>query len=311
VRILIAEPDTMARRVLETALTQWSHQVTSCSDGAEAWQALQGQGAPELAILDWSLPSMDGRLVCREVKQAGPSRPYTILLTTPDLQQDPLEGLEAGADDCLIKPVDAGQLQLRLKTAQRFLEMQRELAAARDQLRRTESMDPLTGLWNRAALLGQLAQEISRAKREGTPLGVVLVDLDDFKYLNDTHGYQTGDAVLREVAQRLRRSLRPYDGLGRYGGDEFLLLLPSCDFHMAVNAAERLRAGIAALPIKLERGTIQITVSAGVSALSRPAEMRDPDAFVRAAETALHDARQPRRDRVEAAVNGSFLNISA
>jgi len=310
VRILIAEPDTMARRVLETALTQWSHQVTSCSDGAEAWQVLQGQEAPELAILDWSLPNMDGRLVCQAVKQAGPSGPYTILLAAPDLQQDPLAGLEAGADDCLIMPVDAGQLQLRLKTAWRFLEMRRELTAARDQLRRSESMDPLTGLWNRAALLGQLAQEISRSKREGTPLGVVLIDLDDFKYLNDAHGYQTGDAVLREVTQRLRRSLRPYDSLGRYGGDEFLLLLPSCDFPMAVNVAERLRAGVAAVPMKLERRTIPVTVSAGVSAISSPMEIRDPDALVRAAETALHDARPPARDRVGVAANGSLLNVS-
>ncbi len=310
-RILIAEPDTLSRRVLETALTQWSHHVICCPDGTEACQTLQSQGAPELAILDWALPGTDGRQICREIKTAAQPRPYIILLASPELQQDPLEGLEAGADDCLVRPIDAGQLQLRLRVGQRWLEIQRELAAARDRLRRTEAADPLTGLWNRTTLLEQLGRELPRARREGAPLAVVLVDLDDFKSINDTHGYLAGDAVLREVAQRLRRSLRPYDGLGRCGGDEFLLVLPGCDFHSAVNVAERLRAGIATVPVTIENKTIPVTVSAGVSAASNPAEMKDPDAFMRAAETALFNAAQPGRDRVEAATNGSFLNISA
>lgn len=309
-RILLAEPDTLSRRVLETALAQWNHQVVICSSGTEACQALQSQGAPELAILDWTLPGIDGPQVCREITQAASPKPYTILLTSPDLQQDPLAGLEAGADDCLVRPIDAGQLQFRLRVGQQWLEVQRELATARDQLRRTEAIDPLTGLWNRATLLEQLGRELSRARREGAPLGVVLADVDDLKAINDSHGYGVGDAVLREVAQRLRCSLRPYDGLGRHGGDEFLLVLPGCDFHGAVNVAERLRASIAVVPMKLENGTILATVSAGVSAVSNPAEMKDPDAFIRAAETALYKARQPGRDRVAVAANGSFLNIS-
>jgi diguanylate cyclase (GGDEF)-like protein len=311
VRTLVAEPDTLSRRVLETALTQWGHEVTVCSDGTEACQVIQSQGAPELAILEWTLPGMDGLQVCGEVKKAAQLIPYTILLASPDLQQDPMQGLEAGADDCLTKPVDASQLHLRLRLGQRVLEMRRELIDAREQLRRKEAVDLLTGLWSRSTLFEQLARELPRARREGAPLGVVLVDLDDFKSINDAHGYRAGDAVLREVAQRLRRSLRPYDSLGRYGGDEFLLVLPGCDFHGAVNVAERVRACVAAAPVKLERETVPVTVSAGVSAVSNPAEMKDADAFIRATETALYEARQPGRDRVKVAANGAFVNISA
>lgn len=311
-RILIAERDVASRRVLEMALTQWGQDVICSSDGAETFQILQGPGAPELVILDWALHGMDGLQICREIaKGAVTPPPYAILLADRAQGQDPLAGMEAGAHDCLVKPFDADDLRIRLKAGQRFLEMQRELGTARNTLRTTVAVDPLTGLWNRGTLLEHLGREVERARRENAALGVILADLDDFKAVNDAYGHTVGDAVLQEVGKRLSRSLRPYDGIGRLGGDEFLIVSPGCDFDATVSLAERLRACIASHLVKVGSKMVPISLSAGVAAAGSSSSMREADAFVRAAETALHQATEQARNRVAIAANGSFLNTSA
>lgn len=311
-RILIAERDVPSCRVLEAALTQWGQDVVCSSDGAEAFQILQGPGAPEMVILDWALQGMDGLQICQEIaKGAVTPPPYVILLADRAQGQDPLAGMEAGAHDCLVKPFDADELHIRLKAGQRFLEIQRELATAHNTLRTTVAVDPLTGLWNRGTLLEHLGREVERARRENSALGVILADLDDFKAVNDAHGHTVGDTVLCEVGKRLSRSLRPYDGIGRLGSDEFLIVSPGCDFDATVNLAERLRACIASHPVKVGSKMVSISLSAGVAAASSSSSMREADAFIRAAETALHQATEQERNRVAVAANGSFLNTSA
>ncbi|MDE3242837.1 MAG: diguanylate cyclase [Nitrospirota bacterium] len=309
-RVLVAEEDTMVRRVLETALTQWGHEVTGCTDGAAALQLLIGALPFDYALLDWGLPECDGPKICRTVRKQSPAQTYLLVLCKPEADQSPLAALEAGADDAFAKPVDADHLQLRLLAGQRVLELRRELAAARDTILAKTQQDPVTGLWNREALIEGMHREMERARREGTPLGFVLLDIDDFRLVNDTLGLQAGDGALRQVGQRLRRSLRPYDLLGRYNGDQFLAVLPGCDGPAAGALAGRLRTSASDQPITLDEGTIRVTLSAGVAAGGGTQERRPADAVVRAAEAALCKAKQPGQQSLALAAKGSWLNIS-
>lgn len=309
-RVLIAEADTVARRVLETALTQWGHEVTGCADGVAALQLLIGASPFDYALLDWSLAECDGPKICRTVRKQSAAPTYLLVLCKPDTDQTPLAALEAGADDALPKPVDANQLQLRLRTGQSVLELRKELAAAQETIRVKTLQDPVTGLWNREALLDNMARESERARRDGAPLGCVLLDVDDFRLVNDTLGRLAGDGALRQVGQRLHRSLRSYDVLGRYGGDQFLAILPGCDESASRALAERLRTSVCAQPIALNEGTIRITLSVGVAAAGGMQERGTADALARAAEAALYKAKQPGQHSLALATKGAWLNIS-
>lgn len=307
-RVLIAQEDTLARRVLETAVSGWGHEVTGCADGAAALRLLMNALSFDFALLDWSLPELDGPHICRAIRKQGSST-YMLLLCRPDADQAPLTALDAGADDVLAKPVEADQLQLRLRAGQKVLDLRRELAAAQETIRVKTLQDPVTGLWNREALLDSMERELERARRESAPLGFVLLDVDDFRLVNDTLGRLAGNGALQQVAQRLRRSLRPYDVLGRYGGDQFLAILPGCDEPLAAALAERLRTAVSAQPITLDEGTIRISLSAGVAAAGGMQERRPADALARAAEAALDKAKQPGQHSLALATKGSWLNL--
>nr|MBI3612904.1 diguanylate cyclase [Nitrospirota bacterium] len=294
-RILIAEADTVTRRVVETALTQWGYDVAGCADGPAALQLLLGATPFDFALLDWSLAELDGPKICHAARKQSAVQTYLLVLCKPDADQFPLAALAAGADDALTKPVDADQLQFRLKAGQKVVELRRELAAAQETIRVKTLQDPVTGLSNREALIDSMDRELERARREGAPLGFVLLDVDDFRLVNDTLGRRAGDGALRQVGQRLRRSLRPYDVLGRYGGDQFLAILPGCDETAGGALAERLRISVSAQPITLDEGTIRITLSAGVAAAGGMQERRPADAG---------------QHSLAVATKGAWLNIS-
>ena len=300
-KILIAEDDAVSRRVLESFLTKWDYELVVARDGDEAWQAFQEEDAPQLAILDWMMPGMDGLQVCREVRKRN-KEPYVyiLLLTAKGQKEEIVEGIEAGADDYLTKPFDAGELRARLRAGRRILALQGALVSARDALRFQATHDPLTGLWNRLATVETLWRELARGKREKTAIGIILADLDHFKQINDTHGHLTGDAVLQEVAQRLRASVRIYDTVGRYGGEEFLLVLPGCDLPLAMRQAERLREAFHRGPLDLPDATILQTLSLGVVSIE-PKAGAVVDELIRAADQALYRAKNRGRNRVEAA----------
>ena len=240
VRILIAEDDPISRRLLEVTLGKWGYEVISCPDGESVWETLQQPEAPSLAILDWMMPGMDGLQVCQEVRQMM-TEPYTyiLLLTAKSQKADIIAGLEAGADDYLTKPFDASELRMRLRAGRRILDLQAELIFVREELRTQATHDSLTRLLNRAATCDILQRELERAEREELPLSIILADIDFFKRINDTYGHLAGDAVLRETSQNMKAVVRPYDGIGRYGGEEFLLVLPGCDDEAAAMLAER------------------------------------------------------------------------
>jgi diguanylate cyclase (GGDEF)-like protein len=297
--VLIAEDEPVSRQLLARMLTKCGYEVVAASDGAEAWRILNASDAPRLAILDWMMPEMTGPEVCRKLRELK-REPYTyiLLLTARTDKQDVVEGMDSGADDYVTKPFDTKELQVRLRAGRRILDLQAELMEAREALRDQATHDPLTRLWNRYALLDNLNREQSRAGREGTPLAVIMVDLDHFKQVNDTHGHLAGDAVLREAAHRMQAAVRTYDHVGRYGGEEFLIVLPGTCGANALQLAERMRLAIACEPVAAGGAAIGVTASFGVTATERAAG-GNPETLIRLADEALYRAKERGRNRVE------------
>jgi len=298
-QVLIADDENVSRRMLANMLEKWDYEVVSASDGAEAWRLLQQDDAPQLAILDWMMPGLTGPEVCAEVRRRG-QEPYTyiLLLTARADMQDLVEGMEAGADDYITKPFDAPELKVRLRAGRRILELQTQLLAAREALRVQATRDPLTCLWNRYSILDILNRELNRAIREGNGLGVVMADLDHFKKVNDTYGHLAGDAVLREAARRMQASVRNYDAVGRYGGEEFLIVLPGSYESSALLLAERLRETVCAQNISFPEGSLPVTISLGVTGWRRGGQPT-PEALIGAADEALYRAKKLGRNRAE------------
>jgi len=299
-RILAAEANPVFQSMLRTMLTRWGYDVTIARNGVEAWQALQPEDSPRLAILDWMMPGMDGVEVCRRVRAAD-REPYVyiLLLTARTDSQDLVEGMDAGADDYLTKPFNAHELRVRLRAGRRILDLQEELLQAREALREQATHDSLTGLLNRAAILETLHTELSRSRRESQPVALLMVDLDRFKLVNDTYGHLAGDAVLREAARRMMSAVRRYDAVGRYGGEEFLIVLPGCEADGARVQAERVRKAVADGPFAAGTQSLTATCSIGVSCRTQPA-LSDVDSLVREADLALYGAKDRGRNRVEA-----------
>jgi diguanylate cyclase (GGDEF)-like protein len=305
-KILVADDDAVARRVLEGFLRKWGYELVMTRDGEEAWRALEGEDAPQLAILDWMMPGLDGLEVCRRIRERK-SEPYVyaLLLTAKGQKQDVVEGLNAGADDFLSKPFEAGELQARLRSGRRILALQGALISARDALRFQAAHDPLTGLWNRVAALDALRRELARAWRQRISVAVLLGDLDHFKNINDTYGHLAGDSALREVARRLRSNVRSYDTVARYGGEEFLLVLPDCDRAGAIRQAERLRQVFARAPLDLPDARVPLTLSLGVASLEVSVGVIAEE-MIRAADSALYRAKESGRNLVEPATEGEL-----
>jgi diguanylate cyclase (GGDEF)-like protein len=301
--VLIAEDDPLFRRMIERWFERWHYRVTVVENGLDAWEVLQKEDAPQLAVLDWMMPGMDGLELCRKIRSRdqGPYR-YVLLLTARDDKRDVVAGLEAGADDYLTKPFEADELRARIRAGKRILDLQAALLRARDELQSVADHDTLTGLWNRRAILDLLRGEISRRKRTIDALGVIMADIDHFKKINDTYGHLVGDAVLQEVTRRLAASLRQYDAVGRYGGEEFLIVLPACNAPNLLISAERLRRSIADQPVETSAGQIPVTLSLGLASLEQgEKETPDCETLLRHADEALYAAKARGRNRVETA----------
>jgi two-component system cell cycle response regulator len=296
-KILIAEDAPVSRRMLQGLLVKWGYDVVSVEDGDAALEKLKAPDAPRIALLDWMMPGQNGVDVCRALRKHRPL-PYTyiLLLTARDAKEGVVEGLESGADDYLTKPFDPQELKARIRVGLRLLELEDDLVQAREAMRFKATHDALTEIWNRGAILETLEREAWRSRREGISLGVLIVDLDHFKSVNDTYGHLAGDALLREVTKRMQMDIRPYDTLGRYGGEEFLILLPGCNGSETWNKAERLREAILRGPIATSAGNLKVTMSIGGVATADWPEVT-ANQILQMADSALYRAKEEGRNR--------------
>lgn len=304
-KILVADDSIVSRHLLDATLRRWGYEVVIACDGNEAWQLLQQNDAPNLAILDWMMPGMTGLEVCRLVRQQA-HEPYTyiLLLTSKSLKEDLIEGMEAGADDYITKPFDQHELKVRLRAGTRLVELQAELLSAREALREQATKDWLTKLWNRSSILDILVRELARSEREARPVGVVLMDLDHFKAVNDTFGHFAGDAVLKEAAARMLSATRQYDSVGRYGGEEFLIILPGCDEQSTASLADRVRLQIA--KDKVISGETALSLTASFGATTAPPGLKaTAEGLIRKADEAMYLAKKLGRNRVQLLPLGS------
>ena len=301
-RILIAEDDPAFRNILKDVLVKWGYDVVAACDGSEAWRILQSADAPQLAILDWMMPGLEGAEICRKVRKELPE-PYTyiILLTSQQRDDDLVTGMEAGADDYITKPFKHNELRVRLRAGRRIIELQNELLAVQKILQNKASHDSLTGLWNHEEILGILAQELARAERNGGCVGVIMADIDHFKRVNDTYGHMAGDAVLRMTVQRMGALIRASDFIGRYGGEEFLFVLPDCCKEVSTAFAERLRLSICSESMDTSEGLLPVSISLGVATSGMEGGW-DATTLVKAADASMYRAKGNGRNRVEVAV---------
>jgi diguanylate cyclase (GGDEF)-like protein len=298
--VLIAEDDAVSRRLLEEAVQSWGYATLCVADGATALAKLSAVSGPRMAILDWEMPGLSGPQVCRILRSRTASPyVYLILLTARTAREHLVTGLASGADDYVLKPFDPIELQLRVRTGQRIVELQHELLAARQELERRANHDALTGAANRGAVLSKVENEAARSARQGSFYCLILFDLDFFKRINDSHGHRAGDIVLKEAVQRAQVELRPYDVLGRYGGEEFMVLLPGCELRAGAVVAERLRRCFADTPFDVDQQKLKVTASFGIVCSSQPHSSLEM--LVDAADSALYRAKANGRNRIELA----------
>jgi len=297
---LVVDDSAVYRKLIGDHLRSWGFGVTLAESGSEAWQILEQPNAPKLVLLDWVLPDLDGIELCQRIRQAGSSSPYIyiILLTSKEGRQNMLQAMQAGADDYLVKPFDELELKARLLVGKRILDLQEELVSARESMRHAATHDSLTGLTNRGEILAMLERELERARRERKPVAVILCDVDHFKNVNDSLGHLFGDEALREIGRRLRAQLRVYDGVGRYGGEEFLMVLPSCDLANALLRANELREIIAKTPVVCSGEERLITMSMGV-AVSACEGKNEVEMLLNQADAGLYKAKEKGRNRIE------------
>jgi len=275
-------------------LKEWNLEFVAVENGADAWRVLQSPDAPSLVLLDWMLPGLDGIELCRRIRTLGANGNYiyTVMLTAKDKKHDLLTAMAAGADDYLAKPVDPSELRARIMVGKRIFELQQSLKFA-------ATHDFLTRLLNRAEILASLKRELSRNEREDKPTAIILADLDHFKQVNDSLGHAAGDCVLKEVAQRLQSDLRAYDLVGRYGGEEFLLVLPNCNLVTATRRADEIRGLVSKHLMVTTFARVPVTISMGITVSDWTRRLTIED-LLQQADEALYRAKGNGRNCVQA-----------
>jgi two-component system cell cycle response regulator len=302
--ILVVDDHEDNVEVLRVRLESWGYGVDACHNGADALAHVE-KTPPDLILLDVMMPEISGIEVARRIKgnKALPFIPI-IMQTALDSTEDKVQGLEAGADDYITKPIDFAELKARLRSMLRIKRLQealeereRELLEVNERLRFMSQTDGLTGLDNRRHLNERIDEMFAHAQRLGEPFSLVMCDLDKFKSVNDTYGHQAGDEVLKQLAGILKDAAREIDRVGRYGGEEFMLLLPGAELDDAVSFAERVRKRIADHTFTFDGVGIKRTASFGVSGWPHP-RVTESDALVRTADDALYVAKETGRNRV-------------
>jgi two-component system cell cycle response regulator len=301
-KILIAEDDPVSCRLMQRMLERCGYEVVVATNGREATLALTSSDGPKLALIDWMMPELDGPGVCSEVRRRPDgSYVYIVLLTSKQSNEDIVEGLEAGADDYLTKPCNPAELKARLLTGRRILQLEEKLVEAREGMRFRATHDGLTKLMNRTAILGRLQQSLDRSAREGVPCSILLCDIDHFKRINDVHGHLAGDAVLESFATRLQHAVRVGDAIGRYGGEEFLIVLDGCTAEDISTRAEQVRHAVTDTPFRLREGAIRVSASIGGISVNGRNHPMTAEKMIELADTAMYQAKAHGRDCIRIA----------
>jgi diguanylate cyclase (GGDEF)-like protein len=302
--ILLAEDDPVTRMLMTRFLKKAGYEVDAVGDGAEALERMLKRYYPML-ITDWEMPGMDGVALCKAVRALQlDGYVYALLLTARDSKENIIAGLDAGADDYLVKPVHEPELIARLNAGRRILNLEHSLRAANHRNRILSITDALTGAFNRRYLMEQLPREVERCRRYGYPLSVIMCDIDHFKRINDARGHGAGDDVLQQFVSRVQRSIRSNcDWIARYGGEEFLLVLPETNFKAGCFVAEKIRALIASAPFPTRAGEADVTASFGVAASgdTGPDLTLRVEGLIKIADQCLYQAKQDGRNRCSGA----------
>jgi len=292
-KVLIAEDEVVSRRALEKSMKDWGYETIIANNGKEAWKVIKKDDI-RLAILDWMMPGMNGVELCRKIRQEFQEEKfkyiYIILLTGRDQQGDVITGLSAGADDYITKPYSYLELKVRLQNGERIIELE-------DNRLELASYDSLTKLWNRKKILEFFKEELERCRRENQSTGLIMVDIDLFKRVNDNYGHFIGDRVLIEVGRRLKKSIRKYDKIGRYGGDEMLIVLPDCSQVNVKKIAERLRQGVSEEKIETGKVSLKVTISVGGTS-SDISSLASGDDLIQISDLAMYSAKKKGRNCV-------------
>ncbi len=297
-KILIAEDDLITARILEKHLRGWGYSVFLEQDGEAAWSTLDKENI-QIAILDWMMPKLNGLELCRKIR-VHKSEPYTylILLTARAATEDIVKGLNAGADDYITKPVEPAELQARLSTGNRIIELENRNRRLQQKLEKMAREDSLTGFLNKRHIHERLEEELSRGLRDQMPVGAVLLDIDRFKHINDTYGHHIGDQVILEIATRIRHSIRRHDQVGRYGGDEILVLLWNANSDSLRAISQRLCICVSRQPIATDAGPLEVSVSVG-GASSQDHWNISAKSLIKLSDQALYNAKNSGRNRAE------------
>jgi len=296
-KILIVEDDPGSRRLVKLELSVIGYEVVEAEDGQIAWELFQREPF-QMVITDWMMPNLAGPELIQKIRLSGQkSYTYIIMLTAIYDKPKVVMGLESGADEYLTKPFDSEELIARVASGERILKLEEQLIQARHQMEILAMHDSLTGLLNRRAIEEHAENELELARRKNYPLSVILLDIDHFKSVNDQYGHSVGDQTLRHLAEILTRNQRQYDRIGRWGGEEFLVVLSNTKISEAVLVAERLRVATGETNFSLEDGkSLTVQISLGAACVSGPYPSLAK--LVNAADLALYQAKQAGRNRV-------------
>lgn len=298
-KILIADDDPLSLKLMERTLQNYGYEPITAKNGREAAQVLSSPGGPRLALIDWMMPELDGPGVCREVRsQQENPYVYMLLLTSKQSNEDVVMGLEAGADDYLTKPCHPAELKARLHTGRRVLQLEDKLVEAREEMRFKATHDPLTSLLNRGGILAVLQNERGRTSWDRKPVSLLLCDIDHFKQINDRHGHPVGDEVLQQVSSLLQDLVQPKGAVGRFGGEEFLIVLGACDAADLRERAERIRAEVNRSPFLTQQGPVPVALSIGAITIEDESHSVGIDLYLKEADAALYRAKAAGRNRV-------------
>jgi two-component system cell cycle response regulator len=306
-KVLVAESNAESGQSLQESLDGWGYQVALAEDPAETLAAFRREVPPAIVILGALGDHTKTKQICREMREFG-DKPYVyiLLLAAKGESEQIQEALEAGADDYLTAPYDQLELKARLRAGKRILDLREELRRAQATIGYQAYHDPLTGLWNRGAIIDALQRELARVRREKAPVGLLMVSIDGLKEINDKYGHMAGDAAIRATARELRASLRPYDALGRYGGEAFVMIVTGCDSRSALKQAERFYGVLKGTTVDISQwgkfvsgkeAALPVLYSLGV--VSGTGE-HDSETLLRTLESAVRAARSAGGNRIEA-----------